>query len=208
MKIFVTGIGTGVGKTIVSAILCEAFGADYWKPVQAGNLNATDTMRVKRLVTSQKCFFHPESYRLRVAASPHQAAIVEGKKIQLKNIKLPETSNHLIIEGAGGVMVPLNQNTLTVDFISRFDFPVVLVSRHYLGSINHTLLTVEALKSRGLNILGIVFNGTEEKHTERIILRASGLKMIGRVRKERVVNRKVIAVYAGKFRKAISDILP
>jgi len=199
MNIFVAGIGTGVGKTVVSAILCEALGADYWKPVQAGNLRSTDTMQVKRWVTNPKCTFHPEAYRFRLAASPHQAAATENKRIQLENIIPPTTRNHLIIEGAGGLLVPLNGKALMIDLISRYDFPVILVSRHYLGSINHTLLSIEALKSRRLKITGIIFNGNENKFTEQIILRISGVKMLGRMNAERRITRKVVCRYAKQW---------
>ena len=206
MKVFVTGIGTGVGKTIVSAILCEAFKADYWKPIQAGNLKDSDLMRVKKLVSNRQTVFHPEVYRLKLAASPHHAAAIENEKIELEKISLPKTSNHLIIEGAGGVLVPLNQNELMIDMIDRMNLPVIIVSHHYLGSINHTLLSAEALRSRGLHILGIVFNGDENKATEQVILRMSKLKMLGRIKKERRINRKMIAGYAAKFRSSLNAL--
>lgn len=207
MKIFVTGIGTEVGKTIVSAILCEALQADYWKPVQSGNLAGSDTMRVQQLVSNKKSVFHPEAYRLQLAASPHHAAAVEGRKIEMKLLKLPKTFNHLIVEGAGGVLVPLNENNLYAEWVDKRNLPVVLVSRHYLGSINHTLLTVEALRARGIRILGIIFNGNEEKPTEQIILKTSGLKMLGRVRKEKQFSRKNIADYAAEFKKELSAFI-
>lgn len=200
------GIGTGVGKTVVSAILCEALGADYWKPVQSGNLRDSDTATVRRLVSKRTCVFHPEAYRFKLAASPHHAADAEGKKIRLDGIRLPETINHLVIEGAGGVMVPLNQKVLMIDLISQFNLPVVLVSRHYLGSINHTLLTVEALKSRGLKILGIVFNGDENKPTENIIIHQTGLKIIGKVKEEHRIKKKIIVRYAREFQKAFRSL--
>lgn len=206
MKIFVTGIGTDVGKTIVSAILCEAFEADYWKPVQSGNLEDSDTMRVKQLVTNKKSVFHPEAYRFALPASPHAAAAAEGKKIELRKLKLPVTANHLIVEGAGGVLVPLNQNDVYAEWVDKRNLPVVLVSRHYLGSINHTLLSVEALRTRGIKILGIVFNGDEEKPTEQIILRMTGLRMLGRVKKEKLLNRKVIAEYAKELKKTFTQV--
>lgn len=201
MIVFVTGIGTGVGKTVVSAILCEALGADYWKPVQAGNLRDSDTMTVKRLVGNKNCFFHPETYRFGLAASPHHSADVENIKINLGRISIPMTSNHLVIEGAGGVMVPLNQKMLMIDLIVKLDLPVVLVSRHYLGSINHTLLTVEALRSRGVKLLGIVFNGEKNKASESVIIHQTKLKVIGRLNDEQRINRKVIARYAREFQK-------
>lgn len=201
MNIFITGIGTGVGKTIVSAIMCEALEADYWKPVQSGDCADSDAMRVRQLVSNKKSVFHPEAYCLNLPASPHHAAAAEGKKIELRKLRLPATENHLIIEGAGGILVPLNQNRLYADWVEQHNLPVVLVSRHYLGSINHTLLSVEALRARDINILGIVFNGDEEKPTEQILLRMTGLKMLGRVRNENKLSRKVISTYAKEFKK-------
>ncbi len=203
MRVFVTGIGTGVGKTVVSAILCEALAADYWKPVQAGNLGGSDTEIAKGLVGNATSVFHPESCRLRLAASPHHAAAAENKKIDVGKIILPETSNHLVVEGAGGLMVPLNLKALMIDLICRLDLPVILVSRHYLGSINHTLLSVEALKSRKVKIMGIVFNGDENRSTEKVIVYQTGLKVIGRLKDEKNLNRRVISLYAKEFRKAL-----
>ena len=201
MKIFVTGIGTGVGKTVVSAILCEALKADYWKPVQSGSMEDSDTMTVQRLISNPKSVFHAEACRLKLAASPHAAAAAENRKVKLKEMKLPHTSSHLIIEGAGGLLVPLNDKEMIIDLIQRLKTPVVLVSQHYLGSINHTLLSVEALKARGIKILGIVFNGEENQSTEAVILRQGGLKMLGRMRREKLINRKVVSAYAKEFRK-------
>ena len=206
MRIFVAGIGTGVGKTMVSAILCEAFEADYWKPVQAGNLDDTDSMTVKGLVSNAKSIIHPEAYRLKLAASPHRAAAEEKCKISLTKMKFPRTSNHLIIEGAGGVLVPLNAKELYIDWIKRMNLFVVLVSQHYLGSINHTLLSIEALKSRGIKVLGIVFNGEEDIATEQVILRISGLKVLSRVDKEEQINKKVISEYAGEIKSYLSRL--
>lgn len=181
-KIFVTGIGTDVGKTIISAILAEKLKADYWKPIQAGNLNDTDTKRVKKLITNEQTVFHPEAYCFSKAVSPHAAAKSDGIKINLLKIKLPVTKNHLIIEGAGGLMVPLNQKLLMIDLISHLDAEVVLVSKNYLGSINHTLLSIEVLMARGVNITGIVFNGLPNEETESFILQYSGLKCLARIK--------------------------
>ena len=196
MKIFVTGIGTEVGKTVISAILTEALQADYWKPVQAGNLEFTDTDQVRELVSNGKSIFHPEAYRLKLPASPHYAAEQEGINISLDDISMPQTDNHLIVEGAGGLLVPLSQSDLIIDLITRFAIPVVLVSRHYLGSINHTLLSIEVLKSRGIEVLGIIFNGAENKGTEQAILKFGGLKSLGRISQEDVISSSIISGYA------------
>lgn len=167
--IFITGIGTDVGKTVVSAIIVEALKADYWKPIQAGDLDNSDTIKVKSLVSNPTSVFHREAYRLTQPFSPHKAADLDGIEIDLKKIKVPKTDNQLIIEGAGGLMVPLNNKYLVIDLIEKLNPDVILVSRNYLGSINHTLLSVEALLNRGINVSAIVFNGDADEYTENII---------------------------------------
>lgn len=200
MKLFITGIGTDVGKTIASAIITEALEADYWKPVQAGDADNSDTHKVKRYISNEKTQFFPNSYLLNTPASPHLAAAIDGVTIDLTEIKEPETKNHLVIEGAGGLFVPLNDTDTIADLIQP-DYKVVVVSRHYLGSINHTLLTIEALKQRNIAIAGIVFNGDTMPSTEEIILKKTGLKMIGRIENEPYFDQNVIADYADVFRK-------
>ncbi len=198
-KIFVTGIGTDVGKTVVSSVLVEALKADYWKPVQTGSFFSTDTAKVQKWISNSESKIHPESYLLKQYMSPHAAAELENTEISLANITLPDTSNTLIIEGAGGLLVPLNRTEFMIDMIKKFDAEVVLVVQNYLGSINHTLLSVEALKSRGLKILGMVFNGAPHQLSEDIILDNSGLKLLGRISKETELNKEVIARYAKEF---------
>ncbi|MDL1914163.1 MAG: dethiobiotin synthase [Bergeyella sp.] len=167
-KLFVTGIGTGVGKTICSAILVQYFQADYWKPIQSGDLHDTDSMKVKKLTdTSIHC--HEESFRLKLAASPHQSAAEEGISIRVHDIHSPKTTRPLIVEGAGGLMVPLSPNELMIDLMVKLQFPVVLVVKNYLGCINHTLLSMTALKNKGLNLEYVVFNGSFPVATEKII---------------------------------------
>src|SRR6195952_5566707 len=138
--LFITGIGTGIGKTIISAILVEKLKADYWKPIQSGDLDESDTLKVKSLITNTKSVFHPEAYRLTQPYSPHKSADLDNVIIEADKIILPETDNQLIIEGAGGLMVPLADNFLMIDLIKTLNTEVILVSKHYLGSINHTLL--------------------------------------------------------------------
>lgn len=169
--IFITGIGTGVGKTICSAILVEKLLADYWKPIQSGDLENTDTETVRSLISNKQSVIHPESYRLTQAFSPHKSALLDGVSIELDKIVLPETDNQLIIEGAGGLMVPLNDKDLMVDLIEKFNAEVFLVSQNYLGSINHTLLSGEILKSRNINLSTIIFCGRQDKSSEEIITR-------------------------------------
>lgn len=205
MKLFITGIGTDVGKTIASAIITEALEADYWKPVQAGDTDNSDTHKVKRYISNVKTQFFPNSYLLNTPASPHLAAEIDGITIDLKNIKEPKTKNHLVIEGAGGLFVPLNDNDTIADLIQP-DYKVVVVSRHYLGSINHTLLSIEALKQKKIAIAGIVFNGDVMPSTEDIILKKTGLKMIGRIENEPYFDQNVIADYADAFRENLLNL--
>lgn len=205
MKLFITGIGTDVGKTIASAIITEALEADYWKPVQAGDLVNSDSHKVEKYISNKKTKFHPNAYALNTPASPHLAAELDGITINIKNIKEPKTKSHLVIEGAGGIFVPLNDTDTIIDLIQP-DHKVVIVSRHYLGSINHTLLTVEALKNRKLDIAGIVFNGDENKASEEIILKKTGLKMIGRIENEPYFDQNVISYYADMFRERLQSL--
>jgi dethiobiotin synthetase len=205
MKLFITGIGTDVGKTVASTIIVEALEADYWKPIQAGDLEISDTYKVKSKISNQKSHFHPNAYALNTPASPHYAAAVDGISIDLKTIKEPTTKNHLVIEGAGGILVPINDTDCVVDLI-RPDYKVIVVSRHYLGSINHTLLTIEGLKSRAIQIAGIIFSGNENKATEEIILNKTNLKCIGRIDDEPYFDNNVIRYYADKFRDNLLNL--
>lgn len=200
-KLFVTGIGTDVGKTIVSAILVEALKADYWKPIQAGYENGTDTQLVKQLISNITTKLFNETYLLKTPASPHLAATNDGIKIELSNLILPESSNDtLIVEGAGGLLVPLNDTDYVVDLINHFNSEVVLVSRNYLGSINHTLLSIEVLKSRGCKIAGIVFNGERNQSTEEIILKKHDFPFIGYINKEENFTKELITNYSSQFK--------
>ena len=204
--IFVTGIGTEVGKTVVSAILVEALCADYWKPIQAGDLDETDTDRVRKLVTNKLSYLHPETIRLRTPASPHAAARLEGRKIDLDMFELPPAIHRrpLVIEGAGGVLVPLDEGHSMVDLIEKLHCETVVVSRNYLGSINHTLLTIEALQRRGIDILGLVFNGEGNSDTESLILSKTGVAPVGHVQWETTLTPELIRRYADEFAPALA----
>lgn len=199
MKYFVTAIDTDSGKTLVSAILCEALKADYWKPVQAGLPRDSET--VKKLITNENSRIHPESYLLNTPASPHAAAKIDGISINLSAFKTPETTNTLVIEGAGGCLVPLNDNDLIVDLIKIQQAETVLVSDLYLGSINHTLLTIEALQRRAIPIKGIIFNGESNTESERIILLRSQLPCLLRINKEAIINQNTVTKYAALLMK-------
>ncbi len=202
MNYFVTGIGTDVGKTIVSAVLVEAIQADYWKPVQCGGLDYTDTQRVKNLISNQKTRFFDEVYSFKHPLSPHAAAKMENAEINIDNIILPETQNNLIVEGAGGLMVPLNDKYLMLDLIKKFNLTVILVSKNYLGSINHTLLTAEVLKLNNIPVAGIIFNGIENKESESFIKNYTGLKIYGRVDYEDVIDKGFIKRNAEKLKSS------
>lgn len=202
MKIFISGISTDVGKTLVSAIIVEALQADYWKPIQAGDLENSDSIRLKSLISNNKSKIFENAYQFKTPASPHLAAANEGITIDLKKIIEPKTENNLVIEGAGGILVPLNNSDCVIDLIQP-DYKVVIVSRHYLGSINHTLLTIEALKSRKINIAGIVFSGDENQSTESIILSKTNINFIGRINHEPYFDKNVIAEYADLFREKL-----
>jgi dethiobiotin synthetase len=204
---FVTGIGTDVGKTVVSAILTEALEADYWKPVQAGSLEATDTHTVRNLVSNPRSFFHPETYRLQAPLSPHAAARAENLELDLHKITVPQTENKLVIEGAGGLMVPLNDKFLVLDLLANLHCAAVVVSRNYLGSINHTLLTLEVLKYRKIPVAGIVFNGEPNPATEAFILNYSGVSRLFSVPIFPELNASEIAIQAQNLRSTLSNLL-
>ena len=203
MRLFVTGIGTEVGKTIIAAILTEALEADYWKPIQAGDLQHSDTDRVKALVTNNRSIFYKEAFCLQQPMSPHAAAERDGINVHLSDIRAPKTDNHLIIEGAGGLMVPLNYEDCIIDLIPQLDCEAVLVTRNYLGSINHTLLSIEALQKRGILIKGIIFNGAANKETEKVILKMANVSLLGRVREEEGFDPIVIRKYAAQFKESL-----
>ncbi|MBC7522869.1 MAG: dethiobiotin synthase [Flavobacterium sp.] len=212
MKLFITGIGTDVGKTIASAIITQALEADYWKPIQAGDLEDSDSHKIERYISNdchpERCrrtVIHENSYKLNTPASPHFAAEIDGITIDLKKILEPKTKNHLVIEGAGGILVPLNDSDCIIDLIKP-DYKVIVISRHYLGSINHTLLSFEALKSRKIELAGIIFSGDENKATEEIILNKTKVKFIGRIDNEPYFDQNVIQFYADLFRENLLNL--
>lgn len=167
MKLFITGIGTEIGKTVCSAILVEHFKTDYWKPVQSGDLHYTDSNKIESWTDNTLC--HPETHRLQLAASPHQSAKAENIQISLDDFHLPDTQNSLIIEGAGGLMVPLSDDIFMIDLIEKLKLPTALVVRNYLGCINHTLLSIMALEQRNIKLEYLILNGEFPEDTERVI---------------------------------------
>ncbi|WP_109831237.1 dethiobiotin synthase [Reichenbachiella versicolor] len=180
-RYFVTGIDTDAGKTIASAILTEKLKADYWKPIQAGFPTDSDTIRS---LVSKDINVLPEGIILKAPMSPHAAAELEKINLQARDITIPKSQKHnIIIEGAGGLMVPINSKEFVIEFAKQFDAEVILISRNYLGSINHTMLSIEYLKSNNYNIKGIIFNDTPNEATESFILNYSGLKCLGHIPK-------------------------
>lgn len=199
-KIFITGISTEVGKTVASAILTEALEADYWKPIQAGDLNNSDSHKIERYISNTKTKIHKNSYALNTPMSPHASAEIDNITIHLKEIKEPTTNNHIIIEGAGGILVPLNNEHTILDVIKP-EYHVVVVSRHYLGSINHTLLTVKLLQEKGFKV-SIIFSGKEHITTEAIIKKMTNVPVLGRIDEEPYFDQNVIREYAETFKSA------
>lgn len=177
MNLFVTGIDTNIGKTVISSILVKKLNYGYWKPIQSGDLDNSDSMTVKRLVPEAKIY--PEQFKLNTPASPHLSAKLDGIEINTDDFQLP-TTEPLIIEGAGGLLVPINEKgDYIADIIKPLNAEVVLVSKNYLGSINHTLLSIEYLKQKNIPIKGIIFTGKENDETQHIILQNSGVKFLG-----------------------------
>jgi dethiobiotin synthetase len=194
---FITAIGTDCGKTFVSAILTEALQADYWKPIQAGLPRDTDS--VAAWISNSKTVFHPEAYLLTQPLSPHAAADLDKVTIKLSEIQKPATTNHLIIEGAGGLLVPINETNFVIDIALKLKAEVILVINFYLGSINHTLLSLQELQRReekeNLQIKGIVFNGNMATPSAEIILKHSPYPLLFKVAQEEVQNRETVKKY-------------
>lgn len=202
-RIFVTGIGTGVGKTLSSACIVEALQADYWKPIQTGLLEGTDTDTVKSLLSNPVSVCHPEAYRLEAPASPHLAARLENVTIDVAGVVaqvqgIQPTERPLIIEGAGGLMVPLTEQIFTIDFIQQLDAKVIIVAQNYLGSINHALLTAQVLKQRNIPVMGWIFSGDHHTNEDEVI-GWSGYPLLGRIPHTALVDRTFVREQAEKL---------
>ncbi len=204
--IAIAGIHTGIGKTIASAVLAEAIGADYWKPVQAG-LEERDMLVVQQLLTNGAQRVHPEAILLKRPASPHAAAAEEGVEIDYTKFPWPSTSKMLLVETAGGVLSPMSATTTMADFIQHFGLPAILVSQNYLGSINHTLMAIETLKNRGISILGLVMNGERNDASESFIEQYASLKIIARIPQfERLDSEAISACASGLKADLVNSI--
>ena len=179
-SVAILGIHTGIGKTIVSAVLTEALQAHYWKPVQAG-IEDRDMITVQSLITDGEARVHPEAVLLRTPASPHTAAAIEGVTIDFQEFSWPITCAPLLVETAGGVLSPMTDTATMADFVTHFQLPVIVVSQNYLGSINHTLTAIETLKNRTIPILGIVMSGDTDTSSESFITNYTNTPIIARI---------------------------
>lgn len=207
-RIMVVGIGTDVGKTIVSAILTTVLNGDYWKPIQCGDEKNSDTTTMKKWLDTTKHTIYSPAYSFKSPLSPHHAARLENISIRWDSITIPQTPNPLIIEGVGGILVPLTPKISSLDLFKSWNCQWVIVSKHYLGSINHTLLTVEVLKKLCLPILGIIFNGEHNPDSESAILEISQTPVLGRLLPETNLNLQMIQRYAKKWQPLFSELLP
>ncbi len=192
--IFVTGTDTGIGKTVVSAMITLGLKGGYWKPVQSGNQSVTDTQWVKFITAFSDQHFFPETYLLSQPISPHAAAKIDQIKMQLKSIVVPDYHhlNHLIVEGAGGIMVPINEQQLMIDLMEQLGFPVLLVCRSTLGTINHTLLSLLALRQRNIPVLGIVMNGPRNESNRKAVEHYGQIPVISEIEPIKTITRATL----------------
>jgi dethiobiotin synthase len=206
-KVVIVGIGTGVGKTLVSAIVCKALCAAYWKPVQTGYLSGKGDRDADEVQKLSACQVYPEAYLFEEPLSPHAAAAIDGKRVDVQQIKVPQHDGNLVVEGAGGLMVPLNEEVLYIDLLAQWQFPVILVVRHYLGNINHTLLSVEALKKRNIPILGLIMSGNPLPETVSAIQHFSGQPVLLHIPELDEVNEEVVEVLAEELKEKLGKML-
>jgi dethiobiotin synthetase len=179
-RYIITGTDTDAGKTVIAAGLAGHLGARYWKPVQAGLEGETDSEAVARL-SGGRAVVLPEAYRLVTPCSPHEAARIDGVTIDPARLALPEGEGPLVVEGAGGALVPVRDDLLYADLFATWGLPVVVVARTLLGTINHSLLTLEALRARGIAVHGVVFSGDANAHSEEAIVRFGAVRHLGRL---------------------------
>ncbi len=207
-RLMIAGIGTDVGKTVVAAILATMLRADYWKPIQCGDEKKSDTHIMRQLLDASKHRIHPPAYTLKAALSPHHAARLENISIQLEHVSLPQTTRPLIIESVGGIFVPLTPKKLSLDLFKTWKCHWVIVAKHYLGSINHTLLTIDALKRQEIPLLGLIFNGPPNPDSESAIVNIAQLPLIGQLLPEKHINLTIIQWYAKQWQARFSTLLP
>ena len=201
-RILVTGTDTEIGKTVFAAALADRLGACYWKPIQSGLEGETDSEIVARLGGLSSDRILPERYRLNTPVSPHQSAAIDGVGIDTAELAVPDTGGRpLVIEGAGGLMVPLDQSTLYIDVFARWRIPVVLCARTSLGTINHSLLSIEALRRRDIDLLGVAFIGEGNPESERAISEIGRVKQLGRLPRLSPLNQSTLReAFAAAFK--------
>jgi len=195
---FVSGIGTDVGKTVASAILCQALKAAYWKPLQSGTIQGSDKDTIRLLCGDEQVIYN-EVYALREPLSPHTAARIDGVKIDMHALKTPKHKGNLIIEGAGGLMVPITRNMLICDWLLKIQCSVILISRHYLGSINHTLLSLDVLTNRDIPLAGVLFIGKDNDNNETLICERYNVRNLGNIPEVQSVNNTFVKIYADEL---------
>ena len=211
IPIFISGIGTGVGKTVVSAIVAQALEADYWKPIQAGFNEGTDSEWVASMLSNPTSIVHPELYKLKMAASPHIAAKNEDVNIHVDDIAnqffaLPTFARYVVVEGAGGLLVPINEKDFIINLIQKLQAKVILVSRNYLGSINHSLMTADICKARKVDVAGWIFNDRYMDY-EAEIEQWSGITKLGNIPFTTVVTKEFIEQQAKILAPVLQQIL-
>ena len=205
-SIAILGIHTGIGKTVASAVIAEAIGADYWKPVQAG-LEERDAALVTQLLSNGTERVHPEALLLTQPMSPHAAAQIDGVVIDYTKFEWPQTDKTLLVETAGGILSPMSATTTMADFVAHYKLPAILVVQNYLGSINHTLLSIEVLKSRGIKLLGIVISGAPYESSESFIEQYAGVQIIARIPHLPVLNNESVRTCAGTIKASLQQAL-
>jgi dethiobiotin synthetase len=201
-QIVIAGIHTEVGKTVVATLFTQALNASYWKPVQCGVPSDQEWVQS---VTGQHCY--PSTFFLKTPSSPHLAARKEGIRIESRDLQLPEHNDLLIIEGTGGILAPLNETETWIDAALQWQAGWVLVHRHYLGSLNHFFLTIEALKQRGVPLLGVVFNGEGDAATEEILIQKAGSRCLGRLVWEQQLTKSRLQEIADTWKPTLQSIL-
>lgn len=201
--LFITGIGTDVGKTVAAAVITKALDADYWKPVQCGDLDNSDSIKIARLTGMRTL---SGIFRLKAPMSPHAAADLEGIELSITQIELPKSDKQIVVEGAGGVMVPFNSKETYLDLMVKLNLPVVLVTRHYLGSINHTMLSWKVLKEAGLNVVALVISGKPHESTESHFATQMDVPFI-RINELEEVNSETISAEAERLKSSIKALL-
>jgi len=204
-RYFITGIGTGVGKTFISAVLTEALKADYWKPIQCGVAGGTDSEKVKALISNDRSVFHSESYIFNEPVSPHLAALLENKKIVMDGFDIPNNENDLIIEGAGGMLVPLTDSVYAIDLAGVFEAEVILVIRNYLGCINHSLLSIDYLVKNDFPVKGIILNGNFDKAVRASIINYSELPIIAEIPEINEITKETVAFQTQKINLSLFE---